>query len=207
MVKFGDQLDARCGQYYYHYGDAILKSLEASADIFGGMDGSAPQPGTIKHAPQADDEGGESTAEGAAEPGATGDTDDTALAWELLEAARCCFEKMDEGSAKQLQTADVYSRLGDLMSWATQNFTQAIEDYKKAEEIRQEEPMDAKDKYGIANFRSIVAENFNIARIYEYSTLEEFPDKVKETEAAYTRAKAAMDRRLQSSRRRRWKTR
>ena len=193
MVKFGDQLDARCGQYYYHYGDAILKSLEASADIFGGMDGSAPQPGTIKHAPQADDEGGESTAEGAAEPRATGDTDDTALAWELLEAARCCFEKMDEGTAKQLQTADVYSRLGDLMSWATQNFTQAIEDYKKAEEIRQEEPMDAKDKYGIANFRSIVAENFNIARIYEYSTLEEFPDKVKETEAAYTRAKAAME--------------
>lgn len=77
------------------------------------------------------DEGNEDDEEFGEEEEGAENGDDFALAWEVLDIARLIFSKQD--SAK-LQEAEALQEMGDL-SMETENFANAVSDYKKAAEI------------------------------------------------------------------------
>lgn len=148
-------------EYYYAYGDVLLRLVEKNGDIFGG---GAQQE---EEDPQADQENtepgsGAAASNGAPEP----DADDMELAWQMLELARVAYSRTPVSASQQEHLADVLSRLGDL-SQTNDQFDKALSDYKEALGLRVEQ-LGLEGGNTPSTQRAIAAEHSNVARALQY---------------------------------------
>ncbi|KAI9310880.1 hypothetical protein BX666DRAFT_1139233 [Dichotomocladium elegans] len=170
------ELAPECGDAYYSYGRALLQNAIEQNTVLGNAGNAEEAPKSVgssnKQQPvnsakfhfeddeeeeqeQADDDDNEEE-DNEKEP----EEDDFEMAWDMLDLARVVFEK-DEG--KQLKLADVYLCLGDV-SAETEKFDQAVQDYRKALEIKQG-LLEESD-------RQLAEAHYKIALALEFSTTE-----------------------------------
>jgi tetratricopeptide (TPR) repeat protein len=141
----GDELAPECAPYYFAYGDALLTSEDHTARDLADVGASGPGPF----------EEGEGTDAAMVRPHSPGGRerpdDDIELAWEMLEGARVCYDRLrggqrgaavhgageGDGEGQWIsQLADVHSRLGDLHG-ANEMFDEARREYESALALRQ----------------------------------------------------------------------
>lgn len=140
----GNEIAPDCGPFYFAYGDALLAAEDNSArDLEDIM--SRPRNQEISDAPvsiRPHSPGGRERPD-----------DDVELAWEMLEGARLCFNKLQPGIHKNTRLADTHSRIGDVHG-ANEMFGHAVEEYKTALALRQEALAQALQEYSGSNAKN-----------------------------------------------------
>ncbi|ORX33867.1 hypothetical protein BD324DRAFT_206499 [Kockovaella imperatae] len=114
--------------------------------------------------------------------------DDYNAAWEVLDVARTIYSKMVQGREgsdareDRLNLAECYLALGDV-SCETENFTQAVQDYTSALEI--------KSALLPSSARSLASVHYQLATVLEF-TPNRRADALKHVESAVTGFKARL---------------